>query len=646
MDRYRGKSKGLSTTEKSPKVDYITEKIVEIFGDGFATLKQNRGNVTLSDDEILAAFPSCVDKTFDTLLNIGKNISGKKGIFSEESLREEAKKLLLSILRDTSHGGSKEVIRDHVEELLTSLSNYAKTYDVYVPLHGLTLSKEVQRLKLGDASILRMDEDFFHALGKQTDFETPIAKLEKATIALKAAENSERLENELSAREKEAAESEGRSIDYETEMRNLKARKSSLQLELKETKEVQLEVAMLREKIAMLHARLELLREEIGTLERNNVASRDERKRRLYDNAALTMKLEEEARCVELKEQELLLQDAEEKEGHYHKLLNYLAEVGARLELTQHHAVETQKRIADLNAELVRVTRQKTEPSHILRERIDRLKADITSAQESRTLINRFKQSSCLQYRYNAEWRKAKEFAERDAASLIDFLRYAIAATDVSGENVLFGRQGEVVRDIPTFFAIESGTTDFQEMPSTPTKHPPLEITQAHVTAMKDEGIFEMAALLTKEPKQLNSLERILMRCIHWYSLSQIQPDRGSELLSLVIVLETLLAPEDRAPLAASISECVAMLLDGSAKGRNFRKDKIKQIYNVRSRLVHGQLEHDDVQSEDLEYLRATSKDLISIVWNLHTNGRLAGDEQKDLIRLINQAKFDAPPIT
>jgi len=230
MDRYRGKSKGLSTTEKSPKVDYITEKIVEIFGDGFATLKQNRGNVTLSDDEILAAFPSCVDKTFDTLLNIGKNISGKKGIFSEESLREEAKKLLLSILRDTSHGGSKEVIRDHVEELLTSLSNYAKTYDVYVPLHGLTLSKEVQRLKLGDASILRMDEDFFHALGKQTDFETPIAKLEKATIALKAAENSERLENELSAREKEAAESEGRSIDYETEMRNLKARKSSLQL--------------------------------------------------------------------------------------------------------------------------------------------------------------------------------------------------------------------------------------------------------------------------------------------------------------------------------------------------------------------------------------------------------------------------------
>jgi hypothetical protein len=363
-------------------------------------------------------------------------------------------------------------------------------------------------------------------------------------------------------------------------------------------------------------------------------------------NEALSMKLEEEARYVELKEQELLLRDAEEKERHFHQLLEDLAEVDARLELTQRQEIVTQKRIAALKAELAQVTTHKTEPSHILREHVDQLKADIASARHSQTLINRFKHSSCLQYSYNAEWRKAKEFAERDAASLIDFLRYAIAVANVSGENVLFGRQGEVVRDIPTFFAIESGTTDFQEMPSTPTKHPALEITRTHVTAMKDEGIFEMAALLTKEPKQLNSLERLLMRCIHWYSLSQIQPDKGSELLSLVIVLETLLAPEDGAPLAASISECVAMLLDGSAQGRNSRKDKIKQIYNVRSRLVHGQLEHDDAQSEDLEYLRVTSKDLIRVVWNLHTNGRLGGNKQKELIRLINKAKFDAPPIT
>ena len=155
-----------STTAKSQKVGYITANIIEVFRDASTTLKQERGNLTHSDDEIVAAFPRCVDKTLDALLNIGKNISGKKGRFSKESLREEAKKLLLSILRDASHGDFEEVVHHHVDEMLTSLSDYSKTYNVYVPLHGLILSKEVRQLKLGDASLLRMDEDFFSRFGK------------------------------------------------------------------------------------------------------------------------------------------------------------------------------------------------------------------------------------------------------------------------------------------------------------------------------------------------------------------------------------------------------------------------------------------------------------------------------------------------
>jgi hypothetical protein len=224
-------------------------------------------------------------------------------------------------------------------------------------------------------------------------------------------------------------------------------------------------------------------------------------------------------------------------------------------------------------------------------------------------------------------------------------LRYAIAVADISSEDVLFGRQGEVVRDMPTLFSIESGTNDFQEMPSTSNEHPPLEITLRHIEAMNGKGIFEMAALLTKAPKKLNPVERIIMRCIHWYSLSQVQPDRGSELLSLVIVLETLLGPEEKEPIAAAISECVAMLLDDSPEERIDRKEHIKHIYNVRSKLVHGKLEHDEVKEDDLEYLRDTSKKLISKVWGLYTNDRLEGNEQKDLIRLINQTKLGAPPI-
>jgi len=103
---------------------------------------------------------------------------------------------------------------------------------------------------------------FFHALGKQTDVETLLAELKNAITALNASQNSESLEKASSAKEEEARESQGRSIDYETEIRMLNERKSSVQLELKEAERVQREVAMLRDRNAMLRARLELLREK------------------------------------------------------------------------------------------------------------------------------------------------------------------------------------------------------------------------------------------------------------------------------------------------------------------------------------------------------------------------------------------------
>jgi hypothetical protein len=650
MRRGHKKPNGLTAKEKSQKEDYVIKKVIEACGDRIGTFKQNYGDAPPSDDEILAAFADCTDKTLDALLNIGKYISGKNSLFSKETLKEEAKQLILNIIKELDDRDLKQVARTHVDELLTRLFNYSKRYDVYVPLHGLTLSTEVDRVKFGDAFLLRMDESFFCSLGKQTDPETPKVELQEALDALDNAEQIEKQEYELIVRVEESQESLRRYIDYERALDELENEISALENDLDvidESLDESPEVEKYYDEIDGVRVQLSSVQAEIRETEEkamylDNLDQID------TEMEKISNLLEEEAslqRRVDLEDVEVpkIMLQLEEKRGGLEEALEEKQASRDLMKQTQMEARRSQ--VADLEAQLVHIRATKKESTHTLRARIEHLKSEVASAEESLTLVNRFKDSSCLQYCYVAEWQKAKQFAERDAASIIDLLRYAIAVADISSENVLFGRQGEVVRDMPTLFSIESGTNDFQEMPSTSNEHPPLEITLRHIEAMKGEGIFEMAALLTKAPKRLNPIERIILRCIHWYSLSQIQLDRGSELLSLVIVLETLLGPEEREPIAATISECVAMLLDDSPEERIDRKEQIKHIYSVRSKLVHGKLEHDEVKEDDLEYLRNTSKKLISTVWGLYTNDRLEGNEQKDLIRLINQTKLGAPPI-
>jgi hypothetical protein len=520
-----------------------------------------------------------------------------------------------------------------------------------------------------------MDDAFFRALGKQTDSETPKAELQKAFEALDKAEQAEKLEYELIARVKESQESLRRSIEYERVLDDLEHEISALERDL-DVIDASLEASL--EEVEKHYDEIDGQQAQLIFIQ-NEIREREEAVMYLDDLRQIDYEME---KISNLQAEEASLQrmldledldgpDTSEKEEEKEELQEALAEKLASKKLIKQRQMEASKKLkqsqmeaskklmkqtqmearrfqdrhTDLEAQLAQAMAKKGESPHSLRARIEQLKRELASAEELQTLINRFKDSSCLQYCYNAEWQKAKEFAERDAASLIDLLRYAIAVADISSENILFGRQGEVVRDMPTLFSIESGTDDFREMPSTTNEHPSLEITVTDIEAMKGEGIFGMAALLTKAPKRLNPLERIIMRCIHWYSLSQIQPEMGSELLSLVIVLETLLGPEEREPIAATISECVAMLLDDSPEERYVRKEQIKHIYNVRSKLVHGKLEHDEVKEDDLEYLRTTCKKLISTVWGLYINDKLGGNEQKDLIKLINKTKLGAPPI-
>lgn len=664
MRRGHKKSKGLNAQQKSKKVDFVTKEVIEACGDRIGAFKRHHGDIPPSDDEIWAAFPDCTDKTLDALLNIGSYISGENSIFSTETLKEEAKQLTLNIIREGYDSDFDQAARIHVEHLLTRLFNYSKQYDVYVPIHGITLNKEIDRVKFGDVLLVRMDESFFRSLAKQTDSETLKVELQEALKTVNEAEQAEKLEYELTARVEEAEESLRRSIVYEKALdafgqdisaleHDLREIEAAIQASRKVAKKYDEDLYDVRGTLSIVLDEIREAEESVEDLleldqtdgKEHELVQLESELAQLERDEAELERIEEEhmADTVEEEDKRKELKEAFERKLASKKRIKQLQAEARRFKLNEMRA--RRFKLTDLEAQLAHVKAIKGESPHTLRARIDQLKSEVASAEKSQMLINRFKDSLCLQYCYTAEWQKAKQFADKDAASVIDLLRYAVSVADVSSENVHFGRQGEIVRDVPTLFSIETGTTDFQEMPSNSNGHPPLEITLKHLEAMKGAGIFEMAALLAKTPEELNPLEGIIMRGIHWYSLSQIQPDRGSELLSLVIVLETLLSPEEREPIAATISECVAMLLEDSPELRYARKEQIKQIYKVRSKVVHGKLAHDEVDDGDLEYLRDTCKKLISRVWDLYVANKLKGNEQRHLIQLINKTKLGAPPI-
>jgi len=87
-----------------------------------------------------------------------------------------------------------------------------------------------------------------------------------------------------------------------------------------------------------------------------------------------------------------------------------------------------------------------------------------------------------------------------------------------------------------------------------------------------------------------------------------MQDDPENEILILMIAMETLLSTDKNEPKSSFISEATAILL-GDEEHKKELKNKIKSLYDKRSRITHeGQAQF---KTEDVDYLRHVVKDLI-----------------------------------
>jgi hypothetical protein len=252
----------------------------------------------------------------------------------------------------------------------------------------------------------------------------------------------------------------------------------------------------------------------------------------------------------------------------------------------------------------------------------------------------------CARYSYAADAKKALEYAEESAASLVDLLRYALSVVQAKGKGLPIGLQGEIARGHRTMLAITSDRSHFEIAKSALISYQPFKITKECVSLFEEAGIFDLARLLSRSHGSLTEIEELLKRCIRWFSLSQMQADSKSEFLSLVIILEVLLTPSDRgAPISASIADGAAILIADSEGERKEIRRITKEIYNTRSDIVHGSLTSSAEIDTNLADLRNIVFKLIPVVLELNMRGKLKNNAKSDLMDLINSAKFQGPSV-
>jgi hypothetical protein len=256
------------------------------------------------------------------------------------------------------------------------------------------------------------------------------------------------------------------------------------------------------------------------------------------------------------------------------------------------------------------------------------------------------KDALCLKYRFSAESNKAIDYAEQEQSKILPLLRYAISSAQIQDKRISLNRQGDSIRGHHTILSIATDKSDFQVVGSKKGTHHPFEITKEHVANMRDLGIFDMAAMVSRSYGKLNEIEDMVKRSINWFSLSQTQPDKGTEFLSLVIILEILLTASDKTvPVSSTVAEGVAILLADSEEQREKFKRRMREIYNLRSAVVHGSALTEADLDEYLVDLRDIVVKSITMIWKLKAAGKFKENKKTDLTGLINSVKFNGPSI-
>jgi Apea-like HEPN len=196
-----------------------------------------------------------------------------------------------------------------------------------------------------------------------------------------------------------------------------------------------------------------------------------------------------------------------------------------------------------------------------------------------------FKQPTIAEYEVIAENTRAEELSITRLRRILDVIRVSIPILYRSDLRIQVGLGDEVVFSSLTVASFSSQLGgSLNETRLGP--YVAFQLNKETISEMESQGFIHTLILDQLESK-LNQVEIAYLQGIHWLSNAQIQVEPENKILSLVTCLETFFS-SDKSNIANTVAESIALLLASDFDSRKKSKKRIKELYDVRSKISHG----------------------------------------------------------
>lgn len=113
----------------------------------------------------------------------------------------------------------------------------------------------------------------------------------------------------------------------------------------------------------------------------------------------------------------------------------------------------------------------------------------------------------------------------------------------------------------------------------------PLRVEAGHRKVLEQSGLADLPEMFSFASNEV--MER-LRRSMTWFSDATLEEDMPQSFLKQAVALEILLQGTEGAPIAESLAERVAFLLEQDTAGRIAFRDRVKKLYRYRNMIAHG----------------------------------------------------------
>ena len=185
-----------------------------------------------------------------------------------------------------------------------------------------------------------------------------------------------------------------------------------------------------------------------------------------------------------------------------------------------------------------------------------------------------------------AEPDRAEQIALSRTRGILDVIRVAIPLICPPNHKVKVGIGDEVTFSSLPIVSVSSESANINESRLGPLSL--FNLDKNSIKKLRQQGLFNVFSLQNKS--DLTEVEELYLRAIHWLGDSQNQPEVENKVLSLVTCLETFFTPEKDSslPISNTVSESIALLMFKGFDKRKNVKRRVKELYDLRSRITHG----------------------------------------------------------